>query len=121
MVSTREGDGRRLGAATACHVDLSAFHLDSKIVSLALHPTSSHTHIELSTGVARRGVQSNNLGANEVVARRDARRDGEGLHALGVVEASDAPGGAVKPVLPDLEPFEVGNICLERARHTDSR
>jgi len=48
FVYTWKADGRRTGIATSCHVDLSTLH------------------VQLSTGVVRGGVESDELSAEEV-------------------------------------------------------
>lgn len=59
-------------------------------------------HVELRTGVATRRVQSNQLTAEQILAWRDARRDGDGLLALVGNQAVDTPLRAVKGVFSDL-------------------
>jgi hypothetical protein len=62
--------------------------------------------IKLSTGVLVRGVQREDLVANEVVASGDALRDGVSDGTARFLEGSGAPdvGSALTAVLLDLEP-----------------
>jgi hypothetical protein len=54
-------------------------------------------------------VQRNQLAAEQILPRRDARRDGDCLHAAGRDEAVDAPfARGVEAVFGDLEPTRCG-------------
>lgn len=62
----------------------------------------------LSTGVGVRILETDGLGAEEVLATRDARGNGESRVSLVQEEAVGGPlvGLGVVAILPDLEPFE---------------
>jgi hypothetical protein len=75
---------RRLARTTPRDVDLRALH------------------VELGAGVGAGGVEGDEFAAEEVLARSNAGRDGDGLFALVGDEAVDAPGGAVEGVFGDL-------------------
>lgn len=67
------------------------------------------SHIELSSGVSRCWMKSNDLGSKEVVPGRDAGRDGEALKTLCVIQSGDAPVRPIEPIFPDFEPAQTSD------------
>lgn len=62
-------------------------------------------------------MQRDELAAEEVLARRNALGDGDGLHALVGDEAVDAPFGAVEGVLVDLDYIFISVPCSRLRTH----
>lgn len=85
LVRTRQTDrSRRLTRTPRSDVDLRTLH------------------VELCTRITASRVQRDQLAAQQVLARRDAGRDSDGLLSLVGDQAVDAPFGAVKGVFGDL-------------------
>lgn len=63
-------------------------------------------------------MQSNDFSTKEVIAWRDARRDGEALKTLRVIQPRDTPVRPIESIFPDLEPFETSHGGLKGRRNS---
>lgn len=105
-VSTGEADGGgRSRASAANDVDLSAFHLREKIVSIWTVPwTIATTYVELSTRVRTGTVEGDHLRAQKVLTRLNTLGNADGVDALAVDDLLGTPDTVGEAVLLDLEP-----------------